>query len=339
MQRELTEGPLHNEDGTLAEAGWARADMRRYARAAIKAPWYRIKEWDYYCVLGPEYGLALVIADNSYMSLQAMTWLDLKGQQLVDATDIGLLSRGKLGMPSSPDTGDLSLHGKKMDFDFEVGDGFRRLTFNCPGFDRGKGAVGQVTLSQPPMDRMVIATPFEGRPHAFYYNQKINCMAASGRITIGDDTYMFRREEHFAVLDWGRGVWPYDNLWYWGSASGIANGKPFGFNIGHGFGDTSAATENMVFVDGRAHKLDQVTWAIPPEGYTAAPWIFSSNDGRFEVTFEPMFDRDNSVNLGFLHSIPHQVFGKFSGTVILDDGTPFAFTDVMGFAEEVANRW
>lgn len=339
MQHELTEGPLLDADGVLVERGWSPVERRRYDRSAIKAPWYRIKEWDYYCILGPKYGLALVIADNSYMSLQAITWIDLEAARMTEESDIRFFTRGGLGMPSSPDRGDLSLHTKKMAFDFEVGDGLRRLTFNTPGFAGGRGAVGQVTLSQPPMDRMVIATPFPGNKHAFYYNQKINCMAAEGHITIGDETFAFHPDQHFAVLDWGRGVWPYDNLWYWGSASGLADGRPFGFNIGYGFGDTSAATENMVFVDGKAHKLDQVTFHIPSEGYTAAAWRFSSNDGRFEVTFEPLFDRDNKVALGVLHSIPHQVFGRFAGNVILDDGSTFTFRDVMGFAEEVANRW
>ena len=65
------------------------------------------------------------------------------------------------------------------------------------------------------------------------------------------------------MLDWGRGVWTYHNTWYWGSASGQVDGVPFGWNIGYGFGDTSAASENMLFYGGKAHKLSQVTFHIP----------------------------------------------------------------------------
>ena len=28
------------------------------------------------------------------------------------------------------------------------------------------------------------------------------------------------------MMDWGRGVWPHDNVWYWGTASARYNGKP-----------------------------------------------------------------------------------------------------------------
>ena len=36
-----------------------------------------------------------------------------------------------------------------------------------------------------------------------------------------------------------------------------------GFNLGYGFGNTEKATENMIFVDGKASKLEQVTFQIP----------------------------------------------------------------------------
>ena len=94
---------------------------------------------------------------------------------------------------------------------------------------------------------MVIATPFDKDKH-FYYNQKINCMRAEGTVTYGyhNRTYTFDPADSFAVLDWGRGVWTYKNTWYWGSASGLVDGEKFGFNIGYGFGNTRAASENML---------------------------------------------------------------------------------------------
>ena len=35
----------------------------------------------------------------------------------------------------------------------------------------------------------------------------------------------------------------------------------------------------------------------------------------------------------------HQVFGRFSGTATLDDGTVLPVRDLIGFAEEVENHW
>jgi hypothetical protein len=37
--------------------------------------------------------------------------------------------------------------------------------------------------------------------------------------------------------------------------------------------------------------------------------------------------------------IPNQVMGKFSGYVILKDGTKIEIKDKIGFAEKVHNKW
>ena len=146
----------------------------------------------------------------------------------------------------------------------------------------------------------------------------------------------------FGVLDWGRGVWTYHNTWYWGSASGLADGEPFGFNIGYGFGDTSAATENMLFYKGKAHKLSEVRFNIPMKGKKedyVKPWTFTSDDGRFEMDFTPIIDRASNTDFKVLKSDQHQVFGRFTGTAVLDDGARLQIRDFMGFAEKVENKW
>lgn len=155
--------------------------------------------------------------------------------------------------------------------------------------------------------------------------------------------YVFEPKSSFGVLDWGRGVWTYKNTWYWGSASGAIDNVPFGFNIGYGFGDTSAASENMIFYDQKAHKLDQVTFNIPTTSNGnddfMSPWTFTSNDGRFEMEFVPIIDRAADSNVGIIRSNQHQVFGLFSGKAILDDGTVINVKDFLGFAEKVFNKW
>ena len=133
-------------------------------------------------------------------------------------------------------------------------------------------------------------------------------------------------------------MWTYDNTWYWGSGNGTVGGKPFGFNIGYGFGDTSTATENVIFYDGKAHKLDDVTFHIPEEDYMSL-WKFTSSDGRFEMEFEPVLDRAARLSAGLVSSDQHQVFGKMRGRAVLDDGRFIELKDFMCFAEKVHNRY
>lgn len=76
MQHKLSNGPLLNEKGNLCEAGYAFSMVKQYDRKSIKANKMRIKEWDYYYIGNNDYGIALTIADNSYMSLVSVSLLD-----------------------------------------------------------------------------------------------------------------------------------------------------------------------------------------------------------------------------------------------------------------------
>lgn len=53
MQNEvISPSPLHDDKGHLTQPGWARTPLFTYKRNRVKARPFRIKEWDYYCVLG-----------------------------------------------------------------------------------------------------------------------------------------------------------------------------------------------------------------------------------------------------------------------------------------------
>ncbi|MBI9106260.1 MAG: DUF2804 domain-containing protein [Spirochaetales bacterium] len=343
MQREVkTETVLLDGQGNVGTPGWAKKSFFKYDREMIKAGKFRIKEWDYYCILSSEYGLAITAADNGYMAFYSVTLLDFINKTETSGSVMTPFSMGKLNMPSSSSEGDVVVDKKAIKLSFVHNSGGRVLSVNYPGFDGGKGFESEIVLEQNvDDDRMVIATPFNKKGH-FYFNEKHNCLRARGSVKSGNFSYTFG-DGAYAVLDWGRGVWTYRNTWYWGSASGEVEGAPFGFNIGYGFGDTAAATENMLFYNGKAHKLEDVTFNIPlgadgREVYTDT-WNFNSSDGRFELDFIPIIDRFSDSNVLLIRSRQHQVFGYFSGKVVLDGGSELKIKNLLGFAEKVYNRW
>ncbi|MEG2119653.1 MAG: DUF2804 domain-containing protein [Pseudoflavonifractor sp.] len=342
MQHEITSAiPLLDQNGNLTEAGYAKRLLPVYDRAKVKGGAARLKEWDYYLVMNDDFALALTIADNAYMGLDSVSFLDFKTGQQVTKSPMRLFPMGKTGLPSTSERGDVGISGKGYGIFFRVADHRRILVAHMDRFRDGQPLDAQITLTEAPAESMVICTPFD-QPGHFYYNQKINCMRAAGQVSIGPNSYAFTPERSFGVLDWGRGVWTYHNTWYWGSASGLAGGVPFGFNIGYGFGNTSAASENMLFYNGRAHKLSEVKFHIPQKNGRddfLAPWKFTSDNGHFEMSFVPVLDRASCTSVAVIKSDQHQVFGKFTGRAILDGGTVVNIKDFMGFAEKVENKW
>lgn len=342
MQHEITRPiPLLDERGGLTEPGWARALLPVYDRARVRGGAARLKEWDYYLVMGEGFALALTIADNSYMGLDSISLMDLREGWQVTRSPMRAFPMGRTGLPASSKKGNVAVSGKGYGILFE-NDGTRRvLTAHMDEFRPGEALDAHVTLADEPAESIVMCTPFSA-PGQFYFNQKINCMRAEGTVTLGGRTYAFEPDRSFGTLDWGRGVWPYRNTWYWGSASGMLDGETFGFNIGCGFGDTSAATENALFYQGRVHKLSQVRFHIPRRGLKydyLSVWSFSSDDGRFEMAFRPVLDRAARASAGVISSDQHQVFGFFTGRAVLDDGTVLPVRELPGFAERVENRW
>ncbi len=333
--------PLLDANGNLREPGWARSLLPQYHRADIKVSPMRIKEWDYYLITDGHIGLALTIADNGYMGLDSVSFLNFDEGWEKTKSPMRLLPMGGTRLPETSLGGatEISRGGYALAFYHE--DGARKLSFHMDRF-LGKDAIeGIVSLTGAPDESMVIATPFD-KPGHFYYNQKINCMRASGWIELGGRRFELSGDRFFAVLDWGRGVWTYRNTWYWGSASGELDGVPFGWNIGYGFGNTAAATENVLFYDGKIHKLSEVTFHIPmkdgKEDYLA-PWKFTSDDNRFYMDFTPVLDRSSYTSAAVIKSDQHQVFGRFTGRITLDDGTVLPVRDFFGFAERVVNHW
>ena len=57
------------------------------------------------------------------------------------------------------------------------------------------------------------------------------------------------------------------------------------------------------------------------------------------MTFTPLMDRSAAIDLKLLCSIQHQVFGRFTGSAVLDDGQTIRVQNLTGFAEKVRNRW
>ena len=343
-QHLLGTGPLLNERGDLSEVGYAFSLTKDYSRGKIKGNPFRIKEWDYYYVGDQNRGIALTIDDNSYMDLCSCTVFDYKNKTYWERSVGRALTNGKRNLPFSSASGETVYQkgGLKMKFTSE--NGKRHILCVWPHFGkRGEELKADIVLEETTGgNTMVIATPFD-KPHHFYYNQKINNQRASGYFKLGEDYYDLNHDA-YGVLDWGRGVWTYQNTWYWSSLSSFDNGHLIGWNLGYGFGNTSKASENMLFVDKKVYKLDDVIFDIPKDKKGKddfmKDWHITSKKGDIDLHFHPLFVRHGGGNVILVKSIQNQVFGVFSGRFTLNDGQEIVeIHDKIGFAEKVFNRW
>lgn len=344
MRTELTQpGPLLNPSGRPAQVGWSRQPLldcnleaaRFYALRPLQH--FRLKRWDYYALFTPQRFFSATIADLGYAGNLFVYTLDFATGALHEEGLVVPLARG-VRLPRNSTEGASHFEDAQHKLHFEVVPEGRRVSVAWPSFNGGQGLQAEFLLRCPTdHESMTIVIPIGQQ--RFYYNRKINCLPAEGQVEYRGQHYTLSPQTCLGSLDWGRGVWEYDSFWVWASSSGfLGDGRRVGLNLGFGFGDTSAATENAVILDGKLHKLGQVDFHYDPKNFMQ-PWTMKAPDGRLDLVFTPFLDRTAKTDLKLLRSEVHQMFGHYNGTAVTGAGETLQIRDLVGFAEEHNARW
>lgn len=332
-------GPLLDPGGELQQPGWGRKNFARWQKERISLPASRLRQWEFYTVMNRRFAVNITIADigfAGFCSVDAIRFSD--GLQVAGA--IGMLRpEGDIQLPDSSWGPVRCRSGSHTYAEVRVGQGKRYIKLDFPGNLFSDSVQGKLIFSQP-SEREYFAgmIPFDSDRREFFYENKIPGMPAAGKVVIGDDTFDFAVEKSWAVMDWGRGIWPQKLVWRWAVGMGEVEGVPVSFNLGMGFGDTKNGTENILFVNGKSHKLTYVNWHFD-RGDLSKPWRFDSPDGRLTMTFTPRYDQKVNANFLIKGIKLNKVYGLYEGTAILDDGRVLTFGKLPGFAEEVYIRW
>jgi hypothetical protein len=336
-QREITKPTLLlNEKGGLLQPGYAKEMLYLYNRQRAAGRPFGLKEWDFYQLAIGEWVLQMTVGHVSYMTNFSANLISLTTGERFCFNHMRPLPMRSMDIPLHPNRPNrLCAKGKGFSISFDTEEKYRTLSLKA---ENGNCPVDiEMTLPHRAGDEvMVIATPFE-KPEQFYLNCKEHFYGVKGYARFGNLVVEAYGEET-ALLDWGRGVWPFHQEWFWGCGAGQTGGGRFGFNIGWGFGNLEYATENMFFWNGKAYKLGMII-AERDENDYMAPWHFTSDDGSFDLTLSPVFDNDTSTKFAFVNNRCHQVFGRYNGTAVLPDGKTIRVENLLAFCEHAVNNW
>ena len=346
-QTEYTEPtPLLKADGTLNAKGWARHNVFEYDRSLVKRE--RLiskKEWDYYTVTDGKKQLLVSFANVGIGGFMGLRLIDLEtGEVHADGSTIFVGGNKVLPLNRVDAPGRFTAKVGKTQFDFNTMKTKRTVWFKTE--HQGKNLECDLTMDIPEgLESITTVLPFENDNTKFFMTTKQNCMPTEGVFRFGDYTYEFKKDKSFCSLDWGKVNTPRRLVWYWGSAATYLTdemGKEhiFGFEITWAIGDESNATETCLFYDGKVHKIGAVDVEKFPKDRFMEEWKIISEDGRFNLTMTPSFNNKSDLNLGPIARMNcNQIYGKWNGNVVLDDGTVLEIKDLFAFCEYVENRW
>lgn len=342
MNNEITENvKLLDDSGKLAVHGYATKMLFTYNKENLKTGTLKSKEWDYYLIYNKDFAVSFTVANNGYMGILGAAFIDFKNKTTKTTNVLKWFPNNKIKMPTSSTEGNVLFSNSRVQFSFENKKDKRILKVVFLSFEKDDTLTAVIELKNKPADSMVIATPFQ-KEHQFYLNQKTVGYIASGMVTIGNREFVFDETSSRAILDFGRGVWPYKTTWVWSSACGKVSEDEIAFNFGGGFGNTENATENMLFYNGKATKLDKINFEIPKNEKGKLnfmeTWKITDNLNTVNLTFTPIVNRHSFSTALIISSNQNQVFGTFNGTLKFGSKI-IKLENFLGFAEKVDNKW
>lgn len=348
VERELTAPvALVGADGRFNPAahGWARDAIVDTSGIDGGRSWGRNKRWEYWNVITPTHILALTVSSLDFASVNEIWIHERDTGRSLGHTGIGPGGRGvrlpanleggralrAAGWPRARSTDGVATakaNGLRITVD-EVPGGTRlRADLPGAGFD-------VVALRPPGHERLAVVVPWSAT--RFQYTVKDVARPAFGTVTVDGVIHEVPEGQSWAVLDHGRGRWPRDVVWNWGAGSGrLPDGRVFGLQVGARWTDGTGSTENSVLLDGRLIKISApVEWSYDLADWRR-PWRVVG--GGLDATLVPFHNKRSASDFGVLSSRTDQVFGHWVGT--FDTGTEVvAFEDIVGFGEDVHNRW
>ena len=312
-------------DGRLnpAAVGWSRRPLH----TGNLRGWGRNKRWEYWGIVSRDAIVGLTVSSLDYAGLQSIYVLDRRTGTETMRTAVEPLARS-VELPERSGVGTARASAGGLSLEFATSAGGTRISAQGPGVS--------VTASVAPgRDSLGVVVPWSSR--RFQYTLKDVGRPVTGTLRLQGEEIALGGEGSFAVLDHGRGRWPYSITWNWAAGYGVVAGRHIGVQLGGKWTDGTGSTENGLFLDGHLHKIgEDLTWAYDRSDWMA-PWHMSG--ARVEVTFAPFHERAERTNMGVVASEIHQCFGRFAGWILDDQHHRVPVDGVVGWAEEARNRW
>jgi hypothetical protein len=313
--------------------GHLNPDAVGWSRRPLHTPnlrgWGRAKRWEYWGILTPTHMIGVTVSSLDYAGLESLYVLDRQTREEVAVDAVVPLARGVV-LPERSGAGraHASADGLTIDVD-ETADGTRIRAV------RGEVTVDVVAARPGGHECLAVVVPWSRR--RFQYTVKDVGRPASGVLNLGGERVVIDPSTAYAVLDHGRGKWPYAISWNWSASHGVVDGHVIDLQLGGRWTDGTGSTENAVVVDGVVHKSGaDLRWRYHDRDWLR-PWHIEGPG--IDVTFHPEHVREATTNMLVVANRTHQCFGRFEGAVTADDGTQVRVDGLDGWAEEAANRW
>lgn len=302
----------------------------------LKGHFMRKKKWNYWSIFGEDLLFSASISHFDYAAICLVSIFDYETQRSYEKQVVLPVGR-KVKMPDDV-LGSVKFINERISVQLVHIQGETHLSVTIQDFDN-EVLHADLHIEHPEQDDSLnVVIP--RKRDLFQFTAKMHSMPTTGFVKIGSRRYDFNPDYSFAVLDYGRGIWPRKAERYWALASQRLGGRRIGLNFGAKWTEGTGMTENAIFVDGVMTKIhEDVIFTNDPLNFMS-PWkIRSKFSTQVDISFTPFFERTSNLNAQYVRRVANQLVGYFNGTVKLDDGSTIRIRQMLGCLEEHQVKW
>lgn len=307
-----------------------------YIQSNLTGHFMRKKKWNNWCVFGEDLLFSASIRHLDYAVICFVYILDYETQRFYEKQVTIPIGRN-VNMPENV-LDSIKFTNQSMTIQTLHIQGETHLSVTIPDFDN-EVLHADLHILHPEQDESLNVVIPKSRD-VFQFTAKQHSLPTSGFVKVGDKRYDFSREHSFAVLDFGRGVWPRKAEWNWAMSSQRVRGRRIGLNFGGTWTDGTGMTENAVFIDGKMTKIhEDVIFTYNRDNFME-PWkIRTKFSDTVELTFTPFFERISSTDSRLFRIKTQRLTGYFDGDVKLHDGSALQIRKMLGCSTEQIVKW
>lgn len=297
---------------------------------------FRLKQWDFYGFYSKNLTICVALADIGYVKNAFITVYNGKTKPMT--YDKLIFPWEKVQMSQGPEEGHSFYYSNDLIINFsnEQG-GIKRIFVRSKEVD-----LDLILRKRSGQEDMAYYGAFSKDMRQFAYTNKAYNYIVDGNVRIWNDNVEVNNL--LAMMDWTRGIWPYQGGWRWMSGMGRFEGMDISINLGEISHERefNQATDDCVYINEHVIKLGNVNMNQDPDNdkiwhintITSKPTPdYASFQGTF--TISKIFHKQ--VNFWLIQSYLYQHFGEIQGTLT----TTFGSLDfkIQGIFERHFTRW
>ncbi len=316
-----------------ASIGWSRQPL---FNCNLSGRWLRKKKWNYWYTTSEECLFSATISNLDFAGMVFVYFLDFKTKKFIEKTVTVPFGKGC----KMPDNVGETVVFKSADLNVSLLNEKGGTHIIVSSKDFGGLPLEADIMVTPPEGNETLNVVIPWNDKTFQFTSKQAGLPTSGKLRVGDFKYSFAPETAFSGLDFGRGIWPRNISWNWGTASGMVNGRRIGLNLGARWTDGTGMTENALYVDGRLTKISEDIIYEYDLKNIMDPWkLRTAHSDSVDLVFYPMYERVADTNFVLIKSDMHQMIGHFAGHIKTADGERIDIDKLIGCAEEHNTIW